>query len=117
MNSSATTAVSGAPTGLALSENSMKVLAKRYLKRNEDGAAIETAEDMFRPCWTIADGDAARKSAPRSSGPPTVLWLMTSLDFTASDPRNAGREQDNFPPVSLPVGDSWRRSSRRWHAA
>jgi len=34
--------------GLQLSENSLKVLEKRYLKRNEDGTVVETAVDMFQ---------------------------------------------------------------------
>src|SRR5512134_1333397 len=112
MNSSATTAVSGAPTGLALSENSMKVLAKRYLKRNEDGAAIETAEDMFRRvARTIAEADAAYgKSAAEIERTADAFYrLMTALDFLPNSPTlmNAGRELGQLSACFvLPVGDS-----------
>ena len=58
MKSAASATVSG--KGLALSENSLKVLEKRYLKRNEDGTVIETAVDMFtRVARTIAEADKA----------------------------------------------------------
>ncbi|HWR72918.1 MAG TPA: adenosylcobalamin-dependent ribonucleoside-diphosphate reductase, partial [Nitrospirota bacterium] len=112
MNSSATTAVSGATTGLALSENSMKVLAKRYLKRNEEGAAIEKAEDMFRRvARTIAEADAAYgKSAAEIERTADAFYrLMTSLDFLPNSPTlmNAGRELGQLSACFvLPVGDS-----------
>ncbi len=112
MKSSATTAVSGAKKGLALSENSLKVLAKRYLKRNEDGAAIETAEDMFRRvARTIAEADAAYgKSAAEIERTADAFYrLMTSLDFLPNSPTlmNAGRELGQLSACFvLPVGDS-----------
>ena len=41
-----------------LSENAVKVLEKRYLKRNNEGKCIETPADMFRRVAdTIASGD------------------------------------------------------------
>ncbi|MBF8251006.1 MAG: hypothetical protein HW382_634, partial [Deltaproteobacteria bacterium] len=33
---------------LSLMPNAMKVLEKRYLKKDETGKPVETAEDMFR---------------------------------------------------------------------
>ena len=58
MKSAASASASG--TGLNLSENCLKVLEKRYLKRNEDGTVVETAVDMFtRVARTIADADRA----------------------------------------------------------
>ena len=33
---------------LKLSENALKVLQRRYLKKDEEGKVIETPEEMFR---------------------------------------------------------------------
>ena len=43
---------------LNLSENAIKVLEKRYLKRDKEGNCVETPADMFRRVSdTIAAGD------------------------------------------------------------
>ena len=43
---------------LDLSENAVKVLEKRYLKRDKEGKCVETPADMFRRVAdTIASGD------------------------------------------------------------
>ena len=43
---------------LNLSENAIKVLEKRYLKRDKEGNCVETPADMFRRvASTIASGD------------------------------------------------------------
>lgn len=43
---------------LDLSENAIKVLEKRYLKRDKEGKCVETPADMFRRVSdTIAAGD------------------------------------------------------------
>ena len=43
---------------LNFSENAIKVLEKRYLKRDKDGNCTETPSDMFkRVAETIAKGD------------------------------------------------------------
>ena len=55
VNVSDTTCVKEA---LNLSENAIKVLEKRYLKRDKDGNCVETPADMFRRVAdTIASGD------------------------------------------------------------
>ena len=41
---------------LTLSENAIKVLEKRYLKRDKNGNCVETPADMFR---RVADAIAA----------------------------------------------------------
>ena len=48
MKSTAPATSAPATDGLKLTENCRTVLAKRYLKRNEDGTVTETAADMFR---------------------------------------------------------------------
>jgi ribonucleoside-diphosphate reductase alpha chain len=99
-------------SGLQLSENSLKVLEKRYLKRNEDGTVTETAVDMFqRVARTIAQADANYGKTPdvidRSAQ--EFYRLMTSLEFLPNSPTlmNAGRELGQLSACFvLPVGDS-----------
>jgi hypothetical protein len=60
MKSAASISAPAYGKGLNLSENCLKVLEKRYLKRNEDGTVTETAVDMFtRVARTIAEADRA----------------------------------------------------------
>jgi ribonucleoside-diphosphate reductase alpha chain len=98
--------------GLQLSENSLKVLEKRYLKRNEDGTVTETAVDMFqRVARTIAMADAAYGKSPEEIGRTANEFyrLMTSLEFLPNSPTlmNAGRELGQLSACFvLPVGDS-----------
>jgi ribonucleoside-diphosphate reductase alpha chain len=98
--------------GLNLSENCLKVLEKRYLKRNEDGTVTETAVDMFtRVARTIAEADRAYgKSDAEVEQTATEFYrLMTSLEFLPNSPTlmNAGRELGQLSACFvLPVGDS-----------
>ncbi|MGC1454658.1 MAG: vitamin B12-dependent ribonucleotide reductase [Nitrospirota bacterium] len=98
--------------GLDLSENCLKVLEKRYLKRNGDGTVIETAVDMFtRVARTIAEGDLAygKSDADVERTATEFYRLMTSLEFLPNSPTlmNAGRELGQLSACFvLPVGDS-----------
>ena len=75
-------------SSLPLSENSMKVLKRRYLERDTEGNVIETAEEMFqRVAQNIAQADL--KYDPDAD----VLALeqefydfMTSLEFLPNSP-------------------------------
>ncbi|MDA8098313.1 MAG: vitamin B12-dependent ribonucleotide reductase [Nitrospiraceae bacterium] len=104
--------VSGTGAGLALSENSLKVLEKRYLKRNEDGTVTETAVDMFqRVARTIAaaDGTYGKSQADIDGTAQEFYRLMTNLEFLPNSPTlmNAGRELGQLSACFvLPVGDS-----------
>ncbi|MDH4161697.1 MAG: vitamin B12-dependent ribonucleotide reductase [Nitrospirota bacterium] len=108
----AASAVTASGSGLQLSENSIKVLEKRYLKRNEDGTVTETAVDMFmRVAKTIAAGDATfgAKPAEIEKTAEEFYRLMTSLEFLPNSPTlmNAGRELGQLSACFvLPVGDS-----------
>jgi len=112
MKSAATSSKTASGKGLNLSENCLKVLEKRYLKRDEDGTVVETAVDMFtRVARTIAEGDKAYgKSDADVEGAATEFYrLMTSLEFLPNSPTlmNAGRELGQLSACFvLPVGDS-----------
>ena len=112
MKSAASVSTTASGKGLNLSENCLKVLEKRYLKRNEDGTVVETAVDMFtRVARTIAEGDRAYgKSAEEVERTATEFYrLMTSLEFLPNSPTlmNAGRELGQLSACFvLPVGDS-----------
>ena len=98
--------------GLNLSENSLTVLEKRYLKRNEEGTVVETAEDMFRRvARTIAEADRAygRSDAEVERTAAEFYRIMISLEFLPNSPTlmNAGRELGQLSACFvLPVGDS-----------
>jgi len=112
MKSAATGSMTASGKGLNLSENCLKVLEKRYLKRNEDGTVVETAVDMFtRVARTIAEGDKAygKSDADVERTATEFYRLMTSLEFLPNSPTlmNAGRELGQLSACFvLPVGDS-----------
>jgi ribonucleoside-diphosphate reductase alpha chain len=95
-----------------LSPNSVKVLQKRYLQKDEEGQPIERPSDMF---IRVAENIA---SAERSYGADDVrvaevaldfYELMTALDFLPNSPTlmNAGRELQQLSACFvLPVADS-----------
>ncbi len=112
MKSSASVSATASGKGLNLSENCLKVLEKRYLKRDEEGTVTETAVDMFtRVARTIAGADKAYgKSDAEVERTATEFYrLMTSLEFLPNSPTlmNAGRELGQLSACFvLPVGDS-----------
>jgi len=109
---SAVSAETATGAGLQLSGNSLKVLEKRYLKRNEDGTVIETAVDMFqRVARAIAQADANYGKTPDviDRTAQEFYRMMTSLEFLPNSPTlmNAGRELGQLSACFvLPVGDS-----------
>ena len=112
MKSSASVSTTVSGKGLSLSDNCIKVLEKRYLKRNEEGTVIETAVDMFtRVARTIAEGDRAygKSDADVERTATEFYRLMTCLEFLPNSPTlmNAGRELGQLSACFvLPVGDS-----------
>ena len=97
---------------LNLSENALKVLEKRYLKRDENGNCTETPKDMFmRVAGTIASAelkygktqDEVQKIAEK------FYSCITHLYFMPNSPTlmNAGRELGQLAACFvLPVEDS-----------
>jgi ribonucleoside-diphosphate reductase alpha chain len=97
---------------LNLSPNALKVLEKRYLKRDEEGRVVETAEDLFRRVARAiahADAEYGRSKEDVKKTADDFYALMTSLDFLPNSPTlmNAGRRLGQLSACFvLPVDDS-----------
>ena len=107
-------AMSGQEAGgdLGLSENALRVLRARYLKKDEAGRVVETPAEMFRRvARTIAAAELRYGAGPQAAG----AWedrfydLMVSGRFMPNSPTlmNAGREMGMLSACFvLPVRDS-----------
>jgi ribonucleoside-diphosphate reductase alpha chain len=95
-----------------LSDNALKVLEKRYLKKDEEGKIIETPEEMFfRVAKAIAWAD---KSYGKSDKEVEILKdafyrIMSNLEFIPNSPclMNAGKDLGQLSACfTLPIDDS-----------
>ena len=97
---------------LNLSENAIKVLEKRYLKRDKEGKCTETPADMFRRvAKTIAEGDLkfGKTQADVDKLTERFYEAITNCYFMPNSPTlmNAGRELGQLAACFvLPVEDS-----------
>lgn len=101
-------------TPINISENAMKVLEKRYLKKDDDGNVIETPEELFYRVASYIAG--AERNFNRVDSEALVdeytmkfYNIMASLEFIPNSPTlmNAGRELGQLSACFvLPVGDS-----------
>lgn len=97
---------------LNLSENAVKVLEKRYLKRDKDGNCIEKPADMFRRVAdTIASGDFqfGKSQTEVKELSDRFYKAITNRYFMPNSPTlmNAGRELGQLAACFvLPVEDS-----------
>jgi len=95
-----------------LSPNSLKVLQKRYLLKDDEGNAIENPSDMFaRVAENIAGAERAFGGDETKVAQMTEDFyeLMTSLEFLPNSPTlmNAGRELQQLSACFvLPVEDT-----------
>ncbi len=97
---------------LKLSENSLKVLERRYLKKDETGKVIETPEEMFhRVAYAIALAEKKYGKSKKEIGDLEEAFyrIMTNLEFMPNSPCliNAGRELGQLSACfTLPIEDS-----------
>jgi ribonucleoside-diphosphate reductase alpha chain len=94
------------------SPNAVKVLEKRYLKKNEEGKVIETADVLFRRiAKTIASADLkyGKSDADVELLEEEFYSMITSLEFLPNSPTimNAGRRLGQLSACFvLPIEDS-----------
>ncbi len=94
---------------LNLSKNAVTVLNKRYLKRDNSGNTVETAEDMFRRVAKTINAAEPATSENKTNFETAYYQAMTNLDFLPNSPTlmNAGRELGQLSACFvLPIGDS-----------
>ncbi|MFA4920265.1 MAG: vitamin B12-dependent ribonucleotide reductase [Thermodesulfovibrionales bacterium] len=95
-----------------LSKNAVKVLEKRYLKKDEEGKIVETPEDLFRRVAgsiAVADSQYGKSSEETAKLEKDFYQMLTSLDFLPNSPTlmNAGRRLGQLSACFvLPVNDS-----------
>src|SRR3989475_12151925 len=96
----------------ALAENALRVLEKRYLKKDETGKVIETPRELFwRVSWNLAQADAyygaTREQVVERAK--TFYRMLAALEFLPNSPTlmNAGLELQQLSACFvLPVEDS-----------
>lgn len=97
---------------LNLSSNSLRVLEKRYLKKDEKGKVVETPQELFlRVATNIASADRlyGKNDNEIEKTVEEFYNLMTDLDFLPNSPTlmNAGRELQQLSACFvLPIEDS-----------
>ncbi|MBM4237145.1 MAG: adenosylcobalamin-dependent ribonucleoside-diphosphate reductase, partial [Euryarchaeota archaeon] len=95
----------------ALSENALRVLEKRYLRKDDRGSIVETPDDMFKRVARnvgsvdkrYRDGRDAEKESEE------FYWMMRRLEFLPNSPAlmNAGTDiQQLAACFVIPVDDS-----------
>ena len=96
---------------MTLSENSLKVLQRRYLIRDESGTIIETPEEMFaRVAKNVSSAESQYNSSPEA-WEKKFYTLLTDLKFLPNSPTlmNAGKEMGQLAACFvLPVDDSMK---------
>jgi ribonucleoside-diphosphate reductase alpha chain len=99
-------------SGISLTQNALKVLEKRYLKKDEVGKVVETPEELFRRvAKTVALADVNYGASEKDTGnlEEEFYGMLTSLAFLPNSPTlmNAGRRLGQLSACFvIPVKDS-----------
>jgi len=95
-----------------LSENALKVLERRYLKKDEQGKVIETPEEMFlrvAKAIALADKFYGKNEGGVEEIERAFYRIMSELEFMPNSPAlmNAGKELGQLSACfTLPIDDS-----------
>src|SRR5213594_2781431 len=95
-----------------LSENALRVLAKRYLKKNDKGKVIETPKELFaRVAWNLAQAERnyGATEAEVEETARRFFRIISNLEFLPNSPTlmNAGLDLQQLSACFvLPVDDS-----------
>lgn len=101
-----------ATNAISLTTNAIKVLEKRYLKKNEEGAIVETPHELFkRVAKSVAAADLryGKSDIETDALAESFYEMITSLYFLPNSPTlmNAGRRLGQLSACFvLPVDDS-----------
>jgi ribonucleoside-diphosphate reductase alpha chain len=99
-------------SGFSLSPNALKVLEKRYLKKDEEGKVVETPEGLFRRvAKAVAEADRlyGKSEAEVKDLEEEFYRMLTSLEFLPNSPTlmNAGRRLGQLSACFvIPIEDS-----------
>jgi ribonucleoside-diphosphate reductase alpha chain len=102
----------GLSSGINLTPNALKVLEKRYLKKNEVGKVVETPEELFsRVARTVASADFNYGTSEKDvkNLEEAFYEITTSLAFLPNSPTlmNAGRRLGQLSACFvIPIEDS-----------
>jgi len=102
----------GLSSGINLNQNALKVLEKRYLKKNEVGKVVETPEELFRRvARTVASADFNYGTSEKDvkNLEEAFYEMITSLAFLPNSPTlmNAGRRLGQLSACFvIPIEDS-----------
>src|SRR5437867_2884306 len=95
-----------------LSENALRVLQKRYLKKDDKGRVVETPRQLFaRVAWNLAQAERnyGANEIEVEEKAKTFFRIMSNLEFLPNSPTlmNAGLELQLLSACFvLPVDDS-----------